>query len=213
MDMIYILSGNDIKKKRAYRDTLTKNLEVISLPSHEIEKGVFLQHAGGVSLFGEVRAIIADNVLVKGEVVFTTEELSQLKDSPTCFIFLEDKLLVADERKYKKYADIVRFDQKIQPKSQPINTFAIADAFGSRDKIKAWVLYREAIDMGVEPEAISGILFWKIKTLLLNGTKLFSQDVLQEYSGELVSLYHTAHRGEVDFTIGLEQFLLSSLSK
>ena len=71
MDMIYILSGNDIKKKRAYRDTLTKNLEVISLPSHEIEKGVFLQHAGGASLIWEVREIIADNVLVKGEGVFT----------------------------------------------------------------------------------------------------------------------------------------------
>ena len=49
--------------------------------------------------------------------------------------------------------------------------------------------------------------------MILNGTKFFSKEELKKASSELVSIYHKAHRGEYDFTISLEQFILSSLSK
>ena len=211
--MIYILSGNDTKKKNAHIKALVKNYDLVTLPTSEVSKDLLLSYAGGVSLFGDFKSIVSENIISSGDIVFSDDDLKILKDSNSIFIFLEDKLLVASEKRYKKYAEIIRFDEKIPLKKPKINTFAMADAFGARDKIKAWIIYREAVDSGIEPEAISGILFWKIKTMLLDGTKNFSVENLKKQSSCIVSLYHRAHRGEVDFVIGLEQFILSSLSK
>lgn len=208
--MIYILAGNDTKKKNIYIKTITKNRDVISVPAHEATKELLDIHALGVSMFGESPAIMLENIISSNTIILSDQDLKKLQDSQTIFIFNEDKLLVASEKKYKKYAEIMRFEEKIVAKKPVFNTFAIADAFGVRDKVKAWILYREAIEAGIEPEPISGILFWKIKSMILSGKP---SNNLKKQSSALVSLYHRAHRGECDFVIGLEQFILSSLSK
>jgi hypothetical protein len=211
--MISLLAGLDTKKKSATTRTLTKGRDVILVPERDASKELIDSYAAGVSMFGTSIAVVLENVITKGEISLSDEDLRSLADSQTLFIFLEDKLLVAPERKYKKYATIERFDEKKVSQKPAINTFAIADAFGMRDKVKAWMLYREAIESGMEPEPISGILFWKIKNMLLTGTKSFTHEALTRQSSELVSLYHRSHRGESDFVIGLEQFILSSLSR
>ena len=207
--MIYILVGNDTKKKSVYIKTLAKAREVLALDGANISKDLLLSYASSVSLFGESQIIILDNIITKGELILSNEDLGIMQNSPTIFVYIEDKLLVANEKKYKKYADIERFEEKTQGKKPAFNTFVIADAFGRHDKVGAWINYREAIDSGILPEPISGILFWKIKTMMLAKPT----PLLKKQSGELVSLYHRAHRGECDFVIGLEQFILSSLSK
>jgi DNA polymerase III delta subunit len=211
--MIYILAGNDNKNKNAYLKTLTKGKDFFSPSSSEVDKNLLDSYTGGVSLFGEQTTVVLDNALSSADITFTNEDLEKLKNSTTVFIFLEDKLLVSEEKKYKKYAEVRRFDEKKLAQKEKFNTFSIADAFARYDKVGTWIAYREAIESGVEPEAISGILFWKIKSMLLGGTKSFNPDALKKNSGELISLYHRSHRGECDFVIGLEQFILSSLSK
>jgi predicted RNA methylase len=42
--------------------------------------------------------------------------------------------------------------------------------------------------------------------------KVFSKEELKNNSSLIVYLYHKAHRGEFDFYIGIEQFILNSLS-
>jgi hypothetical protein len=49
--------------------------------------------------------------------------------------------------------------------------------------------------------------------MILNCNNIFSIDNLQKQSKDIVSLYHNSHKGNSDFVIGLEQFILSSLSK
>jgi len=117
-----------------------------------------------------------------------------------------------EERKYKKYAIIKKFINK-EVKRISNNIFRITDAFAEQNKIKTWILYSQAIEAGIPPESISGMLFWKIKTMILNGNKIFPLDILKKQSSRIVSLHHRAHRGETDFIIGLEQFILNSLSK
>jgi len=211
--MIYILFGNDTKKINSSLKKLTENKEVIYLSQSVISKELINEYALNISLFGESPVVVVENLLSKNEFSFSTKELSSLKDSPTIFILLEDKLLSADEKKYSKYAKTEKFEIKEIKKIPKINTFAIADAYGRGDKIEAWFLYRQAIEAGIEPEAISGILFWKIKTMILNGNRIFSLDNLQKQSKDIVSLYHNSHKGNSDFVIGLEQFILSSLTK
>jgi len=211
--MIYILLGNDTKKKSDYLKKLYKNDLPIFVSSSSITKEELFDQAGSVSLFGGSPIVVLDGVIKEGKVDLSKEDILVLKDSETTFVFLEDKLLASDLKKYKTGAVIEDFNIDIKKSVPKINVFGIADAFSDRNKIGAWILYREAILQGASPEEISGILFWKIKTMILSGSKFFSIDELKNNSSELVSLYHNAHRGESDFVIGLEQFILNSLGK
>ncbi len=210
--MIYILVGSDLKKKTLYVKKLSGDQDRVFLSYDNITKELLQNYANSNSLFGEVPVILIENLIGEGDLVFSPEELEEFKNSQTTFILLEDKLLMVDEKKYKKYAEIEKFDIK-EIKKVPVNSiFEITDSFARKDKVKTWTLYCEAVEAGVGPESISGMLFWKIKTMILNNSKAFPLDVLKKQSSELVSLHHKAHRGEVDFIVGLEQFILDSLS-
>jgi len=211
--MIYILAGDDLKKKNVYLKKLVSGGEPVFLSYSNTIKELINNYANSVSLFAGVSTIVIEDLIKKKEIIFSDEELENLKESQTVFVFLEDKLLVADEKKYKKYSTIETFKQK-EIKDKTFNKdFELADAFAEKDKIKTWILYRRAIEKGVDPEMIAGMLFWKIKNMILSKRTKFSNQVLKRLSSEIVSLYHKAHLGEIDFIIGLEQFILSSLSK
>ncbi len=210
--MIYILAGNDSKNRSKYIKDLTKGAESIFLTQSNISKQLLNSYAMNNPLFGNHPAIIIENINKLNDLNLPSKFFSNLKESKTMFIFLEDKLLVADERKYKKFAKIEKFVDKTIKKISNNNLFDITDAFANKNKIKTWVLFREAIERGVSPESISGILFWKIKTMILNKSKFFDLKKLKDQSSSIVSLHHKAHRGEVDFIIGLEQFILESLA-
>jgi DNA polymerase III delta subunit len=212
--MIYLLVGADIKKRNSFLKTLVGKRESIRLTPSQTPNELLYEYAQSTSLFGESPFIVLDNILSQSDINLSDTDLKQLKDSPTFFIFLEDKLLAAQEKKYKKHATIERFDTDKDSKQAPkINTFDIANAFARRDKVGTWILYRNAVEQGIEPEPLSGMLFWKIKSLMLTGARLFTADELKKQSSDLVALYHRSHRGECDFVVGLEQFILSSLAK
>ncbi len=210
--MIYILVGNDTKKKNNYIKTLSGNKEVVFLSTLNINKELINNHANNISLFGDSLIIVIENIIKQKEIIFTEKDLKELRDSKTIFVFIEDKIL-AQDKIYKKFAEVVLFEDKIIKPVSKINLFAIADAFENRDKIKSWLLYCEAINAGIEPEPIAGILFWKIKTMISSNSKTFNLNQLRRESGDLVDIYHRSHRGNMDFVIGLEQFILSSLNK
>jgi hypothetical protein len=210
--MIVIFIGSNTPKRAAEYKKVIVDSEVILLSGAVLSKELMFEYVGSANLFGSTPVIVLENALRENKALFSADALKALQDSQTHFVFLEDKMLVADQKKYAKYATVTLFEEKKQaPQAKP-NTFAIADAYGRRDKVHTWALYCQAIEKGIEPEAISGILFWKIKTLIQNGSGVFSQDDLKHMSGELVSLYHKAHKGECDFVVGLEQFILSNLS-
>lgn len=211
--MIYILLGNDTKKKNTFLKKLYKDNIPIFASGTDLSKELLFEKTESVSLFGEKTIMVLDSPIKEGDLIFSVEDLQILKESQTTFVFLEEKLLAMDLKKYKKFAEIENFTSPETKISSKVNVFGIADAFSRRDKIGTWVLYRDAVTAGVSPEEISGIIFWKIKMMILNGNKIFSINELKSQSSLLVSLYHRAHRGEIDFIIGLEQFILSSLNK
>ncbi|MCX6754545.1 MAG: hypothetical protein NTU81_01820 [Candidatus Nomurabacteria bacterium] len=211
--MIYILTGNDYKNKNIYLKKLYKNDQPFFISDANTTKEELFDYAHSVSLFGGSPIVVIENIIRDEEIKLNTKDISILCESSTTFVFLEEKLLAADSKKYNKTATIEDFSKKEIKQIPKINIFGIADAYARRDKIGAWVLYRDAVLLGVSSEEISGIIFWKIKTMLLNGTKFFSSNELKRQSSELLSIYHKAHRGECDFVVGIEQFILSSLSK
>lgn len=211
--MIYLLLGNDAKAKKKYLKKLNSRDEPLFFAGSSITKAELFNLAGAVSLFGGAQSVVIDQLVKEGGESYNLADIAILKESATIFILLEEKLLAADLKKYSQGAIVERFDLPISKTSSKTNIFQITDAFANRDKIGTWILYREAILRGAAPEEISGLLFWKIKMLILNGTKIFTIEELKKRSSKLVDLYHKAHRGETDFTIGLEQFILNALSK
>ena len=108
--------------------------------------------------------------------------------------------------------------------------FAMTDALGARNQKRLWTLYQQALRHGVVNEELHGILFWQVKSMLLaalskdvkesglnpfvygkakNYAKNFTLSELKKISSQLVTMYHQAHRGEVDFDIALEKFFLT----
>lgn len=211
--MITFVIGTDAQRRTAYIQSLLQKRESIRYQATDLSNEVLLEHARSANLFGESPVIILESYISEGDTMLSPTELSLLQDSASLFIFVETTFKTTDEKKYKKYATIERLEEKKIIPTQKLNTFALTDAYARRDKVVTWTLYLEALEKGTAPEALSGLLFWKIKTLILAGSKSFTSHELKRSSSMLVSLYHKAHLGEVDFTIGLEQFILTTLSK
>ena len=210
--MIYILLGEDSINRNLYIKEITKGDDVLSIAGNDLSRELIMSYASNINLFSETPSILIDNILSKEEIVFSNEDFEILKESKTIFLFKEDKMLVPQQKKYKKYGDIKIFENKKPIPILKFNIFSITDAFSNRDKITTWILYRNGLNSSLEPEAIAGVLFWKIKTMILNGSKIFTKKELKQQSSQIISIYHKAHRGELDFSISLEQFILSSLS-
>ncbi len=109
------------------------------------------------------------------------------------------------------------------------NIFDLATCFGNRNKKDLWVLYQKTKAKDIPTEEVSGILFWQLKTMFQvlksknvaeSGLKPFvfnkargylrkySKDELENMSSSLVSIYHDARRGGLEFDLALEKFIL-----
>jgi len=210
--MIYIFSGNDNKSKNSEIKKLFGNKEFFSIKKEESVKEKIFEYSNTKSLFGDSPVVVVENFFDE-KYSFSKKEILDLQKSETVFIFIENSFSSANIKKYEEFAKIFFFEEKKEKKIETNISFEIANAFGVKDKMKAWILFNQAIEKGVEPEQISGILFWKIKSLSESRQNVFSVEEIKRSSSLLVSLHHDAHLGKKDFVIGLEQYLLFVLSK
>lgn len=119
--------------------------------------------------------------------------------------------------------------EKLALKGEKIDFFEFADALGARNKKELWTLYQDALNESVPSEEVHGIFFWQVKAMLAalksksaeeaglnpfvyDKSKRFAgnytEEKLKTMSSRLFSMYHEAHRGETDFPVALERFIL-----
>ena len=85
----------------------------------------------------------------------------------------------------------------------------MANAFGQRDKLNLWVYFRQAMDRGVGMEELIGVLFWKIKDMILKKDfRKFSEIELKDSASRLSYLLPQARKKGKDAEATFEQFLL-----
>jgi hypothetical protein len=209
--MIYLYSGQDRKNKIQYLEKNFKNYEVVFLSGSANSRELLFGYVQSIDLWGTKKIIFAEDFLSMD--ILSDQDLSVLEKSETVFIFSEDKMTVADLKPYKKYVkDVLKFELKEVKKNNSFNVFGIADAFADKNKISAWALYLDSLEKDISPEAVLGVLFWKVKTLYVNGSRKFSKDELKKISVDIVDLYNHSHGGSVDIKVGTEQLILKSLS-
>ncbi len=140
--------------------------------------------------------------------------------SPHTIIFEEEKLLKRPTEVLTKAGASIEVAPKATAapaavagggaaRAAPPDVFALANAFGMRDKKKCWLLLTEQLQADVAPEAIAGMLAWKVRDLLAKGgSQKYSRAELVQTSRALVALYHDSHRGAGDLSLLLERFVL-----
>ncbi len=137
-------------------------------------------------------------------------------ESANLFIFLEGKLNKSILDAFKKAlsadqqtAPFINIFELSKERKEKFDNFLVANAFERKDKLNMWIYFRQAIDKGVGMEELIGVLFWKIKDMLLrkNFSK-FSESELKDSASCLSFLLPEARKKGQDAESVFEQFLL-----
>jgi len=225
--MIFLFHGDDTTKAR---NVTQKNIEAakkkhldaefFKLATENFSENRLDELIASQGLFYSGSIILADNLLEEDEVSeIVIKKMKEISESPNLFIFLEKKLLKKELETFKKYAKKIEEFKKLEKKlskkevlalkGEKIDFFEFANALGDRNKKLLWTLYQDALAEKVPSEEVHGIFFWKIKTLLSTSyTRKYSGEELRKMSRKLFNVYHQAHRGETDFAVALERFIL-----
>ncbi len=215
--MLYLIHGNDWEKGRAKAREILDSLKkkkpdavLVSLEEGGLSEAKIEELSGSQGLFERKFIVFSDRVCAdSGNAEIVKEKMPMIAKSENVFVFLEDALKVDLLKVFEKHATKVQEFKKVEKKKESFNVFSLANALRDRDRGTLWVLYQKALRADTAPEALSGILFWQIKDLLLKRSNNFSQNELSGLALRLVSIYHDAHRGLADFETGLERFVLS----
>ena len=240
--MLYVFHGTDIQSAVKKATTLVASLRskkpdasYVRVEAQQWSQDIVGEHVGGQGLFSSKYIIFFDRVTENVEAKESLAGFAQvMAESTNIFIILEGKLSVELKKAFEKSAEkIVLCDKipnsKLQTPPTEFNIFALSDAVGARDTFKAWSVYRQAIDTGIEVENIIGTLFWQVKSMKLaaqarSATEaglspfVFSKskkasgnyspielDILTE---QLITIYHDAHRGISDSELAVERVML-----
>jgi DNA polymerase III delta subunit len=130
-----------------------------------------------------------------------------LVESPHTFIFEEEKLLKRPTDILKKAGAKIEIHEA-KKKEETFNMFALATVFGTRDRKKLWLMLNKASRAGAAPEAVAGMLHWKVRDMMGKGSAAYTKEELGSISRTLVTLYHDSHRGAGDLELLLERFAL-----
>ena len=215
-----------LKKRKA-------DAEVFTLGYEEVKLGKLQEFSGGQGLFQNKYIVLLKSAFTNKDIADDLVKLlPALAASPNIFIFAEGGLTKPILAAFSKApSEATEYNLPVTGKKEtPFNMFSLADAAGERNRKNAWVLYQKALRQDASPEELSGIIFWQIKSIMSAATgsspaasglspfvfqkakryaKNFTSDEINARARNLVSLYHDAHRGLVDFETGLEGFLLN----
>lgn len=216
--MIYFFYGTDIDKARTKAHDLIDSLlnkkpdaSFFKIDSETFTPSQVNEYVESQGLFASKYIVFLDRLCEKKEVKEEfVDLLKTIQESENIFIILEGKLDKATAGKIEKKAEkFVNFTLEEEAPKPVYNAFALADAVGKRNKKEAWMLYRKAIDKGEAPEALHGMIFWKIKSIILSGFGGdWKKEELLKTLDELVILYHNARRGKHELETCLEAWLL-----
>lgn len=239
--MFYYFYGTDRDKARersrgvlSAMKTKRPGAEYFRMTPDSWNPAAFEEFLSGQGLFERKFIVFADGLFENAEAKeWVLSHVAGIGESENAFVFLEGKTDAASLKKIEKHAQEAKVFEAVKQRASfggESNIFALADALGSRDKKKLWVLLSEALIRGETPEAISGVLFWQVKSMLaargaksaaesglkpfvfmksVRYAKEYSEEELRSLSRKIISDYHDAHRGLSDLSVSLERFSLS----
>ena len=238
--MIYIIYGSDQKKASAAFSKLIDRLverkpdaSLVRVQNETFSNEELDELVGGQGLF-EQKCIVAARGLLSNKDLrdVLVKRMKEIAASENIFIFLEEVLDAKSKKAFEKHAEKIQHTEakEIRTKDR-YNIFSLGEVLGQRDRTHLWTKIQEARLAGITSEEVHRILLWQTKSMLLacctkdaleaemkpfpynkakSLAKNFSENELRKLSWELVALFHIVRRGELDFDIALERFVLST---
>ena len=214
--MLYLFSGDDAKNKiinyEKFIKSLPKEAEVLSVNRNDFDQVQIESFYSGSSLFSAKSAVVFSGILEYEETrEFVLEKLELMGKSGNIFVFLEGKLNKPILDTFRKARAELNVFELPKEKKEKFDNFLVANAFANKDKLNTWIYFRQAVDVGVVMEELIGVLFWKIKDMLLkkNFSK-FSEEQLKDYASKISYLLPEARKKGLDAESAFEQFLLEA---
>jgi hypothetical protein len=214
--MIYLFTGDDTtNRNKAYLKSLKdfKDLPLIQINKNNFSIDAVESLYSDANLFDPKSVIVFSYLLEdKKYSEFILNKLEFFNSSKNVFIFLENKLLKPVIDEFKKYkSEIFVFELKKEAK-EVFNNFLLANAFVARDKVLLWLYFRQATEKGVSLEELVGVLFWKVKDMILNKNFLkYKENELLEIAHKLSILLPKSRKEGKEAEITFEKFLLEVL--
>jgi DNA polymerase III delta subunit len=217
--MLYFFYGTDIDKARSKSHDLVDSLRkkkpdasFFILNSENFNSNILQEYIGGQGLFSNKYIILLDRICENKETKDNfLDFIKPISESENIFVLLEGKLDKVTATKIEKKSEkFLKFDLPEKSFKKDFNAFGLADAYANRNKKDAWILYRQAIYNGEAPEALHGMIFWKLKTILLSGgNNIWKKEDLIISLEKLIDMYHLSRRGQGELENSLEIFILS----
>ena len=214
--MIYLFCGDDVKNKHFSYEKFMKSIptgtETFFVGKNDFDPTQTENFYSGSGLFFRKCMVIFTNIFEKQETLdFILDKLDLISKSDNTFVFLEGKLNKPILDTFKKSKAQVNIFELPKEKKEKFNNFLLANAFGERDKLNLWIYFRRAIDNGAAMEELAGILFWKVKDMLLkNNFSKFSESELKNFASKLSYFLPEARKEGKDVESVFEQFLLDA---
>lgn len=214
--MIYLFAGDDSKRKNIALEDFTKSLPfdmaTFFISRNNFESDQIESLYSGSSLFSAVCSVVFSNILEREDHRdFVLGKLAEMASSQNIFIFIESKLNKAILDAFKEVRAELNVFELSKEAKEKFNNFFLADAFGNKDKLNLWIYYRQAVDKGVGLEELVGVLFWKIKDMILKKNFYkFKEEELKNISSKLSYLLPEARKEGRDAEAALEAFLLEA---
>jgi len=214
--MLYLFSGDDAKNKlSAYEKFMAaspKDAEIFKFGRNDFNEDQIESFYSGPGLFFKKSFVVFSNILEYEETRdFILEKLPRLAESESSFVLLEGKLGKPILDAFKEAGADMKIFELPKAKTEKFDNFLLANAFAVRDKLNLWIYFRQAVDLGVVMEELTGVLFWKLKDMLLkkNFSK-FSETELKNYIKRLSYLLPEARTKGQDAEAAFERFLLEA---
>jgi hypothetical protein len=214
--MIYLFSGDDSKNKilnyEKFIKTIPLSTEKFFITRNNFDPFQIENFYSGASLFSALSAILFKDILEREENAnFVLSKLKEMGESENSFVFLEGKLNKGTLDAFKKARAEINVFELSKEKKEKYDNFLVANAFANKDKLNTWICFRQAMDLGVGMEEIIGVLFWKIKDMILKKNfSNFSEDELKGFASKLSYLLPEARKNGKDAESALEEFLLEA---
>lgn len=185
-----------------------KGSSAVTLVWEALAPDELLTIAATQSLLGGTQTYVLEGALAGERGEEFLDMAKELVASSHTFIFEEEKLLKKPSDALVKAGAKVEMPAEKKKSAETFNMFGLASIFGTRDRKKFWIELNKAARMGAAPEAVAGMLHWKVRDMLSKGSTKYTRDELTVISRELVALYHDSHRGAGELELLLERFAL-----
>lgn len=123
------------------------------------------------SLFSLAKPVVQGRYLIEQYTDQINKEiLETLVSSSTFFILEERSLSTATLKILEKTGAVIANDKPIKNQAKQTNIFSVTNAVTSSTKKDRWLSYRKALEEH-PVEAIMGILYWKLRSLIDSSSK------------------------------------------